>query len=353
MEPNTPPIQIGSLSSPHDYRDEVASTAAVAQLASLLLPDTYQTTLDTPMMQNQIPACVSHDAVENLKVYWFGKTGQWVNFSPRFLDILAKRTDGQDRATGGTFPRLVFKLMAQYGCATTDVLSNDTTLPVLQYRDDSLLTPDVMANALQYRTPGYVAIPKDVQSTRAAIYLYGIISSLFQIGDEFWTPDWKDPDIDPLKTPQTIVGGHQLGPKGWVSATLNTLRNEWSAAWANQGEANYDPIAWAPFIIEQWAIAEIPTDIADYLSHLPAPADFHAQWNFDMQIGDMSDNVKEAQVALMILGFLTPLTPDALGHYGPMTATAVGKYQQANRIPLAPNHIGPMTRAALNKQFAV
>lgn len=349
----TEPKATGALFSPHDYRDGLAAAAAVAELATMQLPPAYQTQLDAPLMQNQIPACVAHDAVDNLKVYWYRKTGKWINFSPRFLDIMAKRFDGIDRATGGTYPRLVFKIMAQYGCATDDVLPNDTTLPVLAYRDDSLVTAAVLANAAQYKTPGYISVPLDKQSTRAAIFLYGIISALLSIGSEFWLPSWADKDIDPLRTPATIVSGHQLGPKGWVSDTLNTLRNEWSAAWGNNGEANYDPVAWAPFVAEQWAIAEIPADVADFLKTLPAPAAFHHSWDANMAIGDFSDDVRFLQIALMITGFLAPLTADEFGHYGPKTAAAVGKYQIAHRIGPVPNSAGPQTRAALNTEFTL
>lgn len=351
---DNPKVDVGSaLASHHDYRDGVATAAVSAATPAMALPPTYQTELDKTLMQAQEPACVAHDAVDNMKVFWFRKTGEWVDFSPRFLDILAKRFDGQDRATGGTYPRLIFKLMATYGCCTNAMLPNDTSLPVLEYRDDSLLTPEVMAAALQYKTPGYVRIPLDFLSTRTAIFVYGIISALFQIGDEFYTPSWIDSQIDPLRPPGTIIGGHQLGLKGWVSTTLNTLRNEWSSLWANNGEANYSPTAWAPYILEQWAIAEIPPNTIAFLQNLPAPADFHFTWNTDQVIGAYSDDVRFAQIALMILGFLGPLTPDDLGHYGPKTSVAVGKYQQANQIPPAPNHIGPMTRAALNKQFAI
>lgn len=348
-----PKIELGGLSSPFDYRDSIAATAVAETLAGAKLPATQATQLATPMMQAQQPACVSHSAADQLKLFWFRKTGEWVDFSPRFLDTLVKRIDGQDRATGGTYPRMVFKLMAQYGCATEATLPNDTSLPVLEYRDDALLTPTVFAEAAKYKTPGYVQIPLDFQSTRAAIFLYGAVSTLFEIGDEFWLPSWADKDIDPLRTPASIVGGHQISPCGWEDASLNTVQNEWSTAWANGGRNRYNPTTWAPYIREQWAIAEIPPDVADFLKNLPSPANFHYQWNTNLIYGMQSEDVKFAQIALMILGFLAPVEASDLGSYGPKTAAAVGKYQQAHKIMPAPNSVGPLTRAALNTQFAL
>ena len=63
--------------------------------------------------------------------------------------------------------------------------------------------------------------------------------------------------------------------------------------------------------------------------------------------------MKFAQIAFMILGLLAPIPAEELGIFGPKTAAANAKYQQAHRISLAPNHIGPQTRTALNSQFSI
>ena len=347
-------IATGALISQPDYRDGYVALAVAPQISSQIsLPALYKTQLANPMMQALEPACVSHSVVDVLKLYWFRKTGKWVDFSPRFLDILAKRFDGQDRMTGGTYPRLVFRLAVQYGCATTATLPNDTSLPILEYRDDGKLTPAVFADALNFKIPGYVAVSLDFTSTRQAIFLYGGISTLFQVGDELWTPSWADKDIDPLRIPKTIFSGHQMTPFGWDDETYNDLQNEWSSAWANYGRAKYNPKAWSPYIIEQWAVAEIPPDVQDFLKALPSPSSFHYSWQNDLALGDSNEDVKFAQIAYMILGFLAPIPADELGIFGPKTAAANAKYQQAHRIAPSPNHIGPQTRAALNTEFAV
>jgi hypothetical protein len=150
------------------------------------------------------------------------------------------------------------------------------------------------------------------------------------------------------------VGGHQTVTKGWSDAQFNILRNSWSAAWANQGEARYDFGAWTPYILEGWVIAEIPKDITDFLNDLPSPSDFHYSWNTNLKIGDNNDDVKALQIALMITGFLAPVGAGALGSYGPLTASAVGAYQKAHLIgPPPPNSVGPLTRGALNNQFSL
>lgn len=345
----------GALGSLKDYRDGIATAAMVAAApAPIQLPATLHTDLGTVLDQNKIPACVAHDVVYLMRRYWFKKTGKWIDFSPRFLDILAKRTDGVDRLTGGTYPRLVLKLATQYGCATTATLPNDTNLPILQYRDDSVLTDKMFADAAPYKIPGYLNIPLDFATTRNSIYLYDALTALFSIGSEFWLPSWMPKDIDPLRTPETTISGHQLALCGWDDAKLNRGRNEWGPEWDRGGEFHYDPIVWKDFIHEQWAIAEVPNDVSAFLKALPSPSNFHYQWNKNLTRGDYNDDVKMAQVAFMITGYLPPVAPAEFGYFGPKTGAANLAYQIGHGItsPSAAD-IGPRTRASLNATFAI
>lgn len=342
----------GALFSPHDYRDGLAS-ALVAQPASIVLPATYEADLRDVMMQAQTPSCVAHSVVYAYRLYWFRTHGEWVDFSPRFLDTLVKRFDGQDRATGGTYPRMLFKLLVQYGCATTKTLPNDTSLPVIVYRSDALLTDAVFEEAAKYKSPGYVAVPMDFNTTRANILQYGAVSTLFTIGDELWTPDWEAKNIAPMRTPDVPVSGHQMTQFGWIDPTYNKVRNQWSKDWAENGDNHFSPVVWKPYIREQWAVAQIPADVATFLKQLPAAADFHYNWAKSMEQGQFSDDIKFAQIAFMILGYLPILPPDELGWFGPKMAHANYLFQIANGISPSSQNIGPLTRKALNTRFAV
>lgn len=343
---------LGALHSEPDYRDGIAAAAAIEAFSGIQLLPTYDTDLTKlgeVMMQGQQPACVSYAWAMVMKWYWFVKTGKVIDFEPRFLHILSRGTLGVD---DGRVPRTVAKVSVQYGCCTKASLSGDVTMSSTDYCATSAISPEAYAEAKQYALPGYMRVPLSQTAMRGAVQLYGAISGLFQIGSEFWLPSWADKDIDPLRTPAQVVSGHELVIKGW-GTSLERLRNHWSAGWADMGEANFDWSKWSPYIFELWAPAEIPADTTSFLKTLPAPSDFHYQWNTNMAQGTVSDDVRFAQIALMILGFLPPLTPDDLGHYGPKTAVAVSKYQQANRISPSPSNIGPLTRAALNAAFAL
>lgn len=346
-------IQLGAIPSPVDYRHDVASVLAPSTTI-FKLPKTFDTKLGPVQMQAQIPACVSFSMVEILKQWWFEHHGEWVDFSPRFLDILAKRTDGQDRLNGGTYPSLVIDLIAKYGCATTKTLPNDTSLPILEYRNDKMLTDEVFKEAEKYKIPGYIKIPIDFQNIRQSVYYYDALSVLFRIGDTMWNPSWLPKDTDPLRVPATFIGGHQMTVKGWKDEILNTLRNEWSEKWANNGETHFNGKDWLPYIIEAWAIADLPEDLVSYLKTLPKASEFHYVWTSDLKYGDNNEDVKFAQIALMILGYLKAVEPNELGIYGPKTAKAVLAYQISQGIsPTSKNNIGPKTRECLNRQFQI
>lgn len=349
-------ISFGAVLSEPDYRDGVAAAAAVVPVAEMPAAfDTDLSPLGPSLYQAGIPACVSHVWALMMKLYWFRKTGKVIDFSPRFLDILSAEPDIP--LDGGRRPRTVCKVSVKQGCATTATLPNDVTLTIAKYRDPAAITKAAYDEAAKYKLPGYVKVELD--EIRRNVMLYGTVSALFSIGKELWTsPDgrasWADVDIDPLRPPKIVVGRHQMAIKGWKSITLNRVRNSWSDDWADKGEANYHVGEWGPFLWEAWAPAEIPKDATEYLKDLPSPSDFMYNWAKNMQRGDDNDDVKAAQIALMILGFLAPVGPKELGYYGPKTAQAVLKYQQARRItPVSPENIGPKTRAALNADFAV
>lgn len=344
-------INTGGLASPKDYRDSIASASVPTLPPSIILPPVLDTQLGPVQMQGHIPSCVSHSAVDVLKLYWFRKTGNWIDFSPRFLDILSDEPDIP--LDGGRRPRTVFKIMANVGCCTNALLPNDVNLSIADYRNHGVITQAMKDEATQYKIPGFISIGLDFYTFRQSLYYYGALSALFMVGKEMYIPSWQPKDTNPLRTPAKVDSGHQMTPKGWSNSTLNKLRNEWSIAWGVNGETEYDWVAWAPFMNEAWAIAAVPLDITNFLKTLPSPSNFHYIWNTDLHIGDNNDDVKFAQIALMILGLLKPINPTDLGIYGPKTAAAVLAYQHSKSIfPSNANNVGPKTRAALNKQFA-
>lgn len=103
----------------------------------------------TRFNQRHIPACVAHATVSMMQIEWYRRTGKIINFSPRFLDIISwtdnlSINDGRD-------PDVVMNLATTMGCCTEDLLPNDTTLPIEQYRDKGLITKAMYDEAAKYR----------------------------------------------------------------------------------------------------------------------------------------------------------------------------------------------------------
>ena len=346
---------MGAIASPPDYRDLIARVNVFTPTVTAIenLPPFFHTDLGPKLDQNKTPACVSHNIVYLMKRYWYNKTGKWIKLSPRFLDILVKRIDGLNRETDGTWPRLVMKLATTVGCVTEDMLPNDTTLPILEYRNDDLVTDEMIAAAGKWKIPGFINIGTDFEATRNAVFMHHAVTSLFQIDSQFWTPSWSPEDINPLRVPKKVESGHQLAVVGWDSPSLNIGCNEWGVEWNLKGEFHYNHREWRDYIIEQWAVADVPKNIKEFLGQLPSPFSFHYQWNNNLKRGMVNNDVGMAQVAFMMLGYMKPIAPDEFGFFGAKTAQANYAFQTSNKVfPPSPDNIGPMTRNILNKKFA-
>ena len=351
------PFGFGAIQSPNDYRDAYVASAVAKAAPKVEVEPVYVNKLlkqVAVLHQRKTSACVSHAWAILMKIWWFQQHGEWVDFSPRFLDIMSDETWlGVD---DGRVPRTVAKISATVGCATTKTVPNSTSLSNAKYRDKEVITAAALKEAEQYKIPGYIelgmGINIDRDRVRTAAKLYGGVSTLFAIGEEFWVPSWAAKDVDPLRIPQRIVSGHQMVVGEW-SGDRNAVRNSWGPDWANEGNAAYNVAVWRPYVLEAWAIAFVPEDVKTFLSQLPSPKEFSYVWRRTMIRGMEGEDVKMLQVALMILGLLEPVAPKELGYFGPKTERALGKYQQSKKISPVPWSAGPATRAQLHKDFAV
>jgi hypothetical protein len=338
----------GAYGSGDDYRDHYA-LAASPLAAGVSVPDFVMPSYMGGILYQRLePACVSHDIAKLMKLYWYQRTGIWIDFSPRFLDILSD--EDWIPLEGGRVPRTVLKIATNIGCCTTKMLPNDTTLPIGRYRDKAVITPAMRAEAAKYKIPGFIYVPKP--HVRNAVSLFGAVSTLFQIGDEFWIPGWDKRYTDPMRTPKVVISGHQMATNGF-KGNLNNVENHWSEAWGDNGKSRYDQDAWSPFILENWAIAQIPPNVKEFLASLPSPSSFHYAFTSNLVQGMQNEQVKFLQVALMILDFMQPVPPDELGIFGPKTAAAVGAFQASRNINPVPSSCGPLTRGELNRIFAI
>lgn len=354
----------GAIKSKKDYRAEIVKRALASLLANptpALAQELYTKFYQQyglVMMQGQTPSCVSHSIVYLMKLYWFLKTGKIIDFNPQYLHIKsafqgAQPTDGRD-------PQTVLQMAQKWGCCTSATLPINVNVPLAQYCDPSVITPEMDAEAAQWKIPGFAPVTLTQEGIRQAIQTYGAVSILFQIGQEFWTnlagqESWAQADIDPIRPPASVVGGHQLTGIGWNS-DLEHLINEWSTQWAENGESDWIFAEWSTFILEAWVIADVPGPILATIQGLPAPKEFIHNFQTDLKQGETSEEVRALQIALSIAGFNT--YPEITGFYGTLTAASVLAFQKAKNVApiselesLNGGTVGPATRTALNVLF--
>jgi hypothetical protein len=337
---------LGAIDSPFDNRD-ISS-------ASVIPPEVLPTTWENQEIhtfpiwyQRSIGACVGHSLAKCAQNYWFKKTGQVINFSSRFLYAMAKCQDGF--AGEGTYPRLVAKILTDYGCATEATCPNDTTLSHETYvyqRQIENIPSYVFDEAKKYKVGGFAFVPLTEYEIKKAIYHTGAVSVLVRVGEEWWTPSWNKIDIDPLRIPRKIVSGHQIVLTGWSPSLYKTVLNSWSVQWADKG---FNRLIWQdylPYINEAIVLTDIPQDIIDDAKNTKFI------FTRDLHYGDKNEDVKQLQKRL---GF-TPTYQTS--YYGDITREAVIKFQDDNHIPITwfqrhrklSSVVGPKTREVLNKK---
>src|SRR3990167_4893678 len=144
----------GGLKSPYDYRQVPLSAVATA----IPLLESYKTDISMLPVWNQkkIGSCVGHAFAKLAQYYWYKKTGKVINFSPRFLYAVAKSLDSYHGE--GTYPSLVAKILKDYGCATEELIPNNSDLFHEEYvygRKLNNIPEAAFKEAEQYKIPGY------------------------------------------------------------------------------------------------------------------------------------------------------------------------------------------------------
>ena len=100
--------------------------------------------------QRHIAACAAHAAADMLKYTWFKSTGEIIPFSARFIDILSWTPD-LDFLKDGRYHSAILHVLTHVGCCTERLLPNDTTLPIEQYRNMTVITNEMFEEAAQYK----------------------------------------------------------------------------------------------------------------------------------------------------------------------------------------------------------
>jgi peptidoglycan hydrolase-like protein with peptidoglycan-binding domain len=218
--------------------------------------------------------------------------------------------------------------MVKIGCCTTNLLPNDVTLNDHDY-SRATITQAMLNEAAQYTIPAYSFVNPDQYSIRHAIYHKGTVGLMFQIGAEWYTPDWFPQNINPLKPPHPVIGQHEVTGEHWTDQ-LEGIENSWSNQWNEAGYAEYNLSNYAPLQV---------ICIDDYMVDFNPNQPVQFKFNKDMSYGQTNPDILQLQKRLGVI---------QTGYFGTLTRAAVVKYQQSHNIVPAVGYCGILTRTSLN-----
>lgn len=346
-------ISFGAQPSEHDYRDIKHKDIT---LASIVPPSYVEDYSNIPIsMQNRIGICTANlcDFVEHL----FEKRGIKVRLSRRFLYTVTKQLIDKNTTEGSSL-RSALKAAYNYGIAPESMVPTDTMVSHEEFIKEFNWPKAVWDEALKYRIGGYVSVAVDRDSIAQAIYEYGGIYAMLNVGKEWYSNplgyySWRAEDVLPLRKPVNVISGHAVVSFGYDNTQKSnlSLRNSWSNRWANLGTGNLYLEDYAPHFREAWAVT-----LSSLENTLPKKQDFKHVFTSTMMFGQTSEEIKKLQTFLKIEGYFN--YPDITGYYGNATRQAVFDFQR-DHVQLnwgdwflAGTIAGPKTILAMNNIIA-
>lgn len=214
-------------------------------------------------------------------------------------------------------------------------------------------TPEQMASAGQYKLSGYALAPLDPVGFMTALSnsKYGLLTRT-ATGDNWYRPSWRKSDLELLRVPSPITGGHSVKvvyAKGLDPKQLRRNRNTWGdkdnptiapglEIWSDDGDIMYEYDTQAPYVTEA------------YVVYAGEPIVFKHKFTSVISFGQSSPEVTALQRVLVQLGYLKMPVGVPFGYYGNLTKQAVLAFQIASNI--VPNNggqsVGQRTIGALN-----
>lgn len=298
---------LGAVKNKEDSRDIPVG----AVQAPVTIPASYKTDISMiPVLdQKQLGACVGHAHASLLAYLEYVESGHTRLFSPRDLYALAKKVDGLSGE--GTYPRVVDNIMFNHGCALTDLVPNDTTLPHAQYIDVNE-TPQIIAQASIYKIKGYAFVPADKNAIMQALYQNQLVTITITVGSF---------DSAPIKPGN--IGSHRVLVYGYQNTGSDVkffFRNSWNTTWGDNGNGYF---LWSDY---QNAVSDINT-------YIDIPDDILIQY-LTLKMGSKGPLVSLLQTKI------GGLVVD--GSFGAMTKAAVIAWQLAHNLT-GDGVVGPRT----------
>lgn len=188
------------------------------------LPETFQIRVPFVTAQGGIPSCTAH-ATTTMK-----SVQEEVRLSPRFNYAWSKHNDGY-KGYGTTFVNAL-SVLREYGAVEESDYPDQNTLPEPQYTNAALIPQSLMEKAATYKSKSYVAIPREVQKLKAALYKYFLpvlcgmewFQSYNRIGKDGKIPEMQGSSV-----------GHAFVCTGWTEDAF-IFQNSFGPDWGDNGK---------------------------------------------------------------------------------------------------------------------
>ena len=295
--------------------------------------------------QNGSGSCVAQTVAKELGIMRWLKDKVYVHFSA--TDIYQKRSNKPDGGMGAIDAR---GIVSKSG-ATLEVLTPSQSMTDTQM-DTTVVEPYKRAVGEVFKVPNYLELPfKNIESVASTIQATGKgVMVWFYFQHDEWTerPVVKNPNLN-LLAPETArhsVTAVDFCLVGGVKCLI--IEDSWGPGAGLGGqriidEAFYNARNWYASYLINFQFDVVP------------PTKPQHTFNVDMMLGQINDEVKTLQDCLKYEG-LFPSNVDSTGQYGPVTQTAVQKFQLKYAITTVggPGYgrCGPMTRSKLNQLYA-
>ncbi len=368
------PVAFGALDRKVDYRD-VPAESVLPQ--GIPLPSAYQPpylrgTFDMPN-QKLIGSCGGHASVKYKKIQEWKETQENPDLSYRWAYAHAWQRNKPYYTGQGSNSSDLMWVIRNIGVGLASDFPNNNDLSHAEYVDTSAITADAYARAAEYCSGGYAWVDfTNPDALKSAIYSTGGVMVAINLGSEWWTPSYAKADIDPIRTPKSIVSGHFIVLDSWdttlsgdtaFKGTVFGFPNSWGPEWADGGRNEMVYSDYSPFIKDAVCMTDLPDDWLQKLKDTPPADNFKYKFttNLSQSVlhGQYSEDVKNLQIALWIDGEFPKDVPlSEYGYYGEKTRKAVLAFQIKHNVAspqelmsLNGTFVGVKTRSCLNRMF--
>lgn len=299
--------------------EEIASGSLPAQIPPNFLID-YKFPIDDQLHQQ---ACVAFGTARLIEIKDMLDGKPYRKVSAAYIWKHCKKDDNLP-ISSGTYDIQGVKSVSKYGYVYADEWDESSWVTQEQYASYNI--PQNIVDLGMTRKMNYAGVPTNNPSEwKRVLSMYGGTTCPVQLSADWWEKNGVRTDQidDPVPAPtKPTTYGHTMLAIGYDQVNKRIV-NSWGREWSLDGMSWFNPLHYPPHSTAYYFIGKIPN-----LQVLPKITDFKFVGT-NLRYKTKSDPVKQLQIALRLLGYLTS-DEFLTGYYGDQTKKAVYRFQFEN-----------------------